>query len=124
MENIEMQIKDLMTRNGKTGPDMTHALKDLGDGDMQRGFARIAEFFHADSAHSLKLGRIQGTVGGAAGFGTIFLIYKLIKGAVKNSKHKEEGKAILNCLEKNLPENKDVDSKESTTEETEDSKQE
>ena len=117
--DIGTKIADLITRNGKTGADMTHALKELGGGDMQRGLTRIAEFFLKDSANSLKVGRIQGAVGMAAGVGAIFLIYKLIKSAVKNSKHKEEGKAILNCLEKNLPEKKAVDPKESTTEATE-----
>lgn len=109
MNNTETQIANLITRNGKTGADTTHALKELGGGDMQRGLTRIAEFFLADSAHSLKVGRIQGVIGGAAGVGTVFLAYKLIKGAVKNSKHKEEGKAILNTLEKNLPEDKPVE---------------
>ena len=114
MNNTATQIANLITRNGKTGADMTHALKELGSGDMQKGLTRIAEFFLKDSANSLKAGRIQGAVG----VGAIFLIYKLIKGAVKNSKHKEEGKAILNCLEKNLPEKKAVDPKESTAEVT------
>ena len=124
MNNTKTQIANLMTRNGKTGADMTHALKELGSGDMQKGLTRIAEFFLADSAQSLKVGRIQGAVGGVVGVGTIFLVSKLIKSAVKSSKHKEEGKVILNCLEKNFPEKKAVDLKESTTEVTEVSKQE
>lgn len=111
MNSTGIQITNLITKNGKTGAEMTHALKDLGDGDMQRGLTRLAEFFLEDSAPSLKLGRIQG----AAGVVAIFLFYKLIKSAVKNSKHIEEGKVILNCLEKNLPEKKIDDSKESTT---------
>ena len=124
MKKTETQIANLITSNGKTGADMTHALKELGGGDMQRGLTRIADFFLADSAQSLKIGRIQGAVGGVAGVGTIFLVYKLIKDTVNNSKHKEEGKVILNCLEKNLPEKKAVDFKESTTEVAEVSKQE
>lgn len=119
MNTIGTQITNLITGSGKTGAEMTHALKELGGGDMQRGLTRIAEFFLADSAHSLKAGRIQGAVGGVAGVGAIFLVYKLIKCAVKNSKYKEEGKAILNCLEKNLPEKKAVDPKKSTAEITE-----
>lgn len=119
MNSIEIQIAYLITKNGKTGAEMTHALKDLGGGDMQKGLTRIAEFFLEDSAHSLKIGRIQGAVGGAAGVWAIFLFYKLIKSAVKKSKHIEEGKVILNCLEKNLSEKKIEDPKESTTEVTE-----
>jgi hypothetical protein len=119
MNNTGSQIANLITKNGKTGADMTHALKELGGGDMQRGLTKIAEFFLADSAHSLKIGRIQGAVGGAAGVGAIFLLYKFVKSAVKNSKHIEEGKVILNCLEKNLPEKKIDDPKESTIEVTE-----
>lgn len=119
MNNIETQIANLITRNGKTGADITHALKELGGGDMQRGLTRIAEFFLADSAHSLKVGRIQGVIGGAAGVGTVFLAYKLIKGAVKNSKHKKEGKAILKTLKKNLSEDKAVE----TTPDTEEKKE-
>ena len=115
MNNIETQITNLITGSGKTGADMTHALKELGGGNMQRGLTRIAEFFLADSAYSLKVGRIQGAVGGVAGVGAIFLVYKLIKGAAKNSKYKEEGKAIHNSIKKNLTENKAFDPKESTT---------
>lgn len=109
MNNTGSQIANLITKNGKTGADMTHALKELGDGNMQRGLTRIAEFFLADSAHSLKIGRIQGAVGGAAGAGAIFLMYRLIKDNINNSKCKEEGKAILKTLEKNLPEDKAVE---------------
>jgi hypothetical protein len=114
MNSTGIQITNLITKNGKTSPEITHALKDLGDGDMQTGLTRIAEFFLADSAHSLKTGRIQGVIGGVAGVGAILLFYKFIKSAVKNSKHIEEGKVILNCLEKNLTEKKIDDSKEST----------
>lgn len=119
MNNTVIQITNLITRNAKTGADMTRALKEFGGGDMQRGLTRIAEFFLAESAHSLKIGRIQGAIGGAAGIGVIYLVYKCIEGAVKNSKHNEEGKAILNCLEKNFPEKKADDTKESTTKVTE-----
>lgn len=49
MNNTATQIANLITRNGKTGADMTHALKELGSGDMQKGLTRIAEFFLKDS---------------------------------------------------------------------------
>ena len=103
------QIANLIVQNGKTGPEMTHALKDLGEGDMQKGITRIAEYFLTESSNSLKVGRLQGTVGGVVGVGLLLLIIKLFKDSKKNSKRKEEGKVILKCLEKNLLEDKAVE---------------
>lgn len=98
-----IQITDLITASGQTGPQMTHALKVLGNGDMQQGLIRIAKFFHAEGKSYIKLGRLQGVVGGAAGAGLIFLIIKLIKDGHEKSKHKEEAKAIMNAFKDYLP---------------------
>lgn len=45
MTNTAMQIANLMMSNGKNAANMTHAVKILGGGSMQRGFARIGDFF-------------------------------------------------------------------------------
>ena len=39
MTNTATQIANLMMNNGKTAADMTHAVKVLGNGSMQQGFA-------------------------------------------------------------------------------------
>lgn len=109
MNTYGTQIANLIVQNGKTGAEMTHALKDLGEGDMQKGITRISEYFLAESANSLKVGRLQGTAGGVVGVGLLLLIIKLFKDSKKNSKRKEEGKVILKCLEKNLLEDKAVE---------------
>ena len=35
------QIMDLISNSGKKAPEMTHALKYIGDGDMQKGIGKI-----------------------------------------------------------------------------------
>ena len=48
MTTTGMQIVDLITDNGKPAPDMTHALKLLGNGSMQAGLTRIGNHFKAE----------------------------------------------------------------------------
>ncbi|AHM57666.1 hypothetical protein EAL2_808p01610 (plasmid) [Peptoclostridium acidaminophilum DSM 3953] len=98
-----MQIADLITASGQTGPQMTHALKVLGNGDMQQGLIRIANYFQAEGKSYIKVGRLQGVVVGAAGAGLIFLIAKLIKDGREKSKQQEEAKAIMDAFKDNLP---------------------
>lgn len=98
MVTTPMYIANLITTGGKTGPQMTHALKVLGNGDMQQGLIRIAKFFLAEGKSYIVVGRLQGVVGGAVGTGLIFLIIKLIKDRRKTSKQKEEGKAIMDAF--------------------------
>ncbi|MEN6350987.1 MAG: hypothetical protein ABFD08_16525 [Syntrophomonas sp.] len=100
MKATTMQITDLITASGKTGPQMTHALKVLGNGDMQLGFLRIANYFLAEG---IIVGRLQGVVGGAIGVWLIFLIAKLIKDGREKSKQKEEAKAIMDAFMDYLP---------------------
>lgn len=98
MITTAMQIADLITADGQTGPRMTHALKVLGNGDMQQGLIRIAKFFLAEGKSYIKVGRIQGAVGVAACAGLIFLIAKLIKDGHEKSKQKEEAEAIIGAF--------------------------
>ena len=103
MTATTMQIADLITASGQTGPQMTHALKVLGNGDMQQGLIRIAKFFLAEGKSYINIGRLQGVVGGAAVVGLIFLIAKLIKDGREKSKQKEEAKAIMDAFKDYLP---------------------
>ena len=50
MTNTATQIANLMMNNGKTAADMTHAVKVLGNGSMQQGFARIGSYFTKEAA--------------------------------------------------------------------------
>lgn len=104
MSNVSIQIANLITYTGKTGPEMTHALKALGGGDMQKGITRIAEYFLAKSPELLKRGRIQGAIGGITCAAVLLLIAKLYNQSKKNTKLNAEGEAILKTLKDNLPE--------------------
>lgn len=98
MTKMAMQITELITTSGQTGPQMTHALKVLGNGDMRQGLIRIAKFFLATGKSYIKVARLQGVIGGAAGVGLILLIAKFIKDEREKSKHKEEAEAIMDAF--------------------------
>lgn len=103
MTATTIQISYLINNSGQTGPQMTHALKVLGNGDMQQGLIRIAKYFLSEGKSYIKVGRLQGVVGGAAGVGITFLIAKLIKDGREKSKHQEEAKAIMDAFKNSLP---------------------
>lgn len=61
MNNIAEEIYDLVNTTGKSAPDMTKALKNIGDGDMQQGIKKLSDFFSATAKEiglerGLKLG--------------------------------------------------------------------
>lgn len=101
MNDIGKLINDLIKSSGKTAPKMTNALKNIGNGDMQAGIARIADYF---TKEGLKVGQVRGLIGGIAIGGVavgslIFLIQKVVK---EHKKDKEEGEAILKGLEEGI----------------------
>ena len=104
MTNTAMQIANLMMNNGKNAADMTHAVKILGEGSMQRGFARIGEYFSAEvadaTAKGLMSGRIQGGIVGILGTATIGgLAWWLTRDRKAKAAHETEGRTILRTME-------------------------
>lgn len=104
MANTGMQIANLMMSNGKSAADMTHAVKVLGGGSMQRGFARIGEFFSAEvagaTAKGLLRGRIQGGIVGVLGTAAVGgLIWWFTRAKEAEIAHEAEGQVILHTME-------------------------
>jgi len=101
------QIAYIITASGQTGPQMTHALKVLGNGNMQQGLIRIAKYFFAEGKSYIKVGRLQGAVLGTVGGTTLtlatFMIAKQIKNRREKSKHDEEAEAIISAFTDNIP---------------------
>lgn len=95
MNDIGKQITALIESGGKAASAMTHALKKIGNGDMQKGIMRIANF-------SKKEGIVIGAVGGA--LTATALIFAFQKALKEHKKHKAEGEAILIGLEEGLAE--------------------
>ena len=107
MTTTGMQIVDLITDNGKPAPDMTHALKLLGNGSMQAGLTRIGNHFKAEISAAfskgLTKGRIQGSILGI--LGTIAVgktIALTVNKQKKSAAHETEGKDILRGSVKNF----------------------
>ena len=44
------QIANLLTESGKSAADMTHLVKVLGEGSMQKGLTRIGTYFEKEMA--------------------------------------------------------------------------
>ena len=103
--NIEKQIKDLIGNSGKASSEMTRALKFIGDGNMQQGLVRIAEYF---TKAGEKTGFKKGTVVGLVTASLLYGIGTLIKAKIdKDKKLAEEGNAILRELEEGLSKKKE-----------------
>jgi len=102
MSEIGNEISALLTEPGQGGADMTHKLKLLGNGSMQKGINIIAEFFKEEGQNVGELrGIVKGSVStvfiGAAVFGTVHLIKEQKK---KEEVHKAKGKKIYTVLNK------------------------
>lgn len=104
MTNTGKQIADLLMDTGESAPDMTHAVKVLGNGSMQKGFSRIGEYFAEEAssaaAKGLTKGRIQGGVAGALGAAAaiVGVLYLISKKKEKAAKHEVEGQIILQTM--------------------------
>lgn len=104
MTNTAMQIANLMMNNGKNAADMTHAVKILGGGSMQQGFARIGEYFSSEvadaAAKGLMRGRIQGGIVGILGTATVGgLVWWWTRDRKAKANHETEGRTILHTME-------------------------
>lgn len=106
MTSIVIQISNLMMDTGKSAADMTHAVKVLGNGSMQKGFYRIGEFFSEEiklaNAKGLYIGRIQGGIVGVIGTVAIGgIIVTVINNKHKKEIHEMEGQIILQTMKEN-----------------------
>ncbi|WP_405373202.1 hypothetical protein [Pseudobutyrivibrio sp.] len=100
MSNTANQISNLMQSNGKTAAEMTHAVKELGNGSMQAGFQRIGAYFDQEiaisSAKALSKGRIEGTLIGIGITAIVIPTTLYVKRKISERKeHESEGKKIL-----------------------------
>ncbi len=65
MNTTANQISSIITTSNPSASYLTHALSELGNGNMQNGLKRMVDFFAKESASCMRIGRIQG---GAIGF--------------------------------------------------------
>ena len=119
MASTATQIANIMTNNGKTAADMTHALKLLGNGNMQNGLARISEYYSTEVKYAkgkgLTRGRYQGTAIGIVGtIAVIKLIQEVKKDHAAKLIHESEGRTILKTVE--TAKAPDIDTDSSKTE--------
>lgn len=104
--NTTAEIYDLMETTGKSAPDITQALKNIG-GDMQTGVKKIATYFLDEGRYEgyqvgkqigEKSGLLKGTTIGLAIpvlFGTGYYLYDKHKVKAAQRAHEAAGKEIL-----------------------------
>ena len=115
MNNIAEEIYDLVNTTGKSAPDMTKALKNIGDGDMQQGIKKLSDFFSATAKEiglerGLKLGEQRGWIKGSL---TTLGILSLAAGGVyikekyaafkRKKALEQEGQVILAAIKETIP---------------------
>ena len=90
MSDLSKKITELLSNECKAAPDMTHGLKNIGDGDMKEGMKIMVDFFEENG---MRKGALLGATATLAGVG-------LIVGAKKL--YKEKGEKILNGLKQGI----------------------
>ena len=80
----------------KAAPDMTHGLKNIGDGDMKEGMKIMVDFFEENG---MRKGALLGATATLAGVGLIVGAKKLYS---MKKVHKEKGEKILNGLKQGI----------------------
>ncbi len=100
MSEITKEITELLATADQNAPDMTHALKGIGSGDMQLGLQRIASIFYMDGkVDGIIIGEMKGLQKGVAGtltfvsvaLGTVYLWKRYVE---KNIKQVSEKKTV------------------------------
>ncbi len=98
MNTTADKIAAIITKPTPAAPVTTHALAELGNGNMQKGLIRITEYFHEESLANLHRGRVQGAMLGGfvatIGIGIFGYVYH----RRERKKLEKEEKAILATL--------------------------
>lgn len=79
MSETGMQVRNLVVENGKSSSEITHDLKVLGEGNMQKGIKKLAILCLEEGAQrGYKIGEINGIIEGTVG--TLLLVGSLLLG--------------------------------------------
>lgn len=107
MTDTGKQILKLMTNDGKSAPEITHAVKVLGNGSMQRGLTYMGEYFKEEIAEAASKGIAKGRIQGGV-VGTLItlslgvLAYQAIRKKKKAEVHEASGRKILKTMESSI----------------------
>ncbi|MCM1233069.1 MAG: hypothetical protein NC489_23340 [Ruminococcus flavefaciens] len=105
MDDLSLQIYDLIQSEKKSADKITRALADIGDGKMNVGIKRVADFFMKTGSvegekRGLVKGEIRGTLGCITTLSVLYCLISFIKKKINKKKEYEaEGKIILRALE-------------------------
>ena len=109
--NVVAEIFDLLDAEGQSAPDMTQALKSIGDGDMKLGIKKIAEYFHDQGCKERSL--MDESKGMAKATAILFGLGVLAKGGIylykkyreKNALQEQDnaGQEIVDALKAAVP---------------------
>lgn len=108
MSEITKEITELLAVADQNAPDMTHALKGIGSGDMQLGLQRIASSFYMDGkVDGIIIGEMKGLqkgVAGTLGFVSVALgtVYLWKRYGTKNKKQVQESKTNIDVGKKSM----------------------
>ena len=112
MGRISKAVEELISTNGKAAPDMTHALKVMGDGDMQNGVKRFANYFLEEGKErgfvaGEKSGIMKGAVITVSILSLVHIGKNILDRNATHKKHQIDGKIILEGLKQSVSEKKE-----------------
>ena len=98
---LKEQVINLLNEKGKSADTMTSALKTIGDGSMENGINKLAQFAEqVGEKQGLTKGLILGITGAITVGGLVQILIRYIKKRIKEEKNFElEGKEIIKKLE-------------------------
>lgn len=113
MTQLAKEIMEFLNTEGQRASDMTHAIKEIGDGDMKKGMKNFADFFYAEGhstgiSQGFDMGERSGITKGSvltllvvavAGGSYTFLKNKHQKKQMEVAQ-KEKGEKILQAIER------------------------
>lgn len=118
------QILDLLTAGGQDSPDMTHALKTIGGGNMKAGLRALANFMHDQGRtqgviEGYTLGTKNGMLKGSLITASAFSLIGVCIGVYKKHKHHAElerqrinGEKMLCVIQESIQTPSQIDTKE------------
>ncbi len=118
MKEMSNEVSNLVNVSGKSASNMTQALKNLGDGNMQSGINFLGSYFeNIGYQQGIEVGERRGFVKGSLVIGGACIVMGVVSGIYthfKNKQQKQETEELLNKESNKIAETFEKDAENET----------